>query len=79
LIHSIVVKGHCLVEQVRDYRNKDQQCYVQECYETGLDRQYGHVAGIDDPAGDQDQEDEEKLENIPVNITSSGSLVVGYY
>jgi hypothetical protein len=31
------------------------------------------------PAGDQDQKDEEKLENVPVDIAGSGSLVVCYH
>ncbi len=48
---------HDLVEQVWDDRDEHQKYNVEKRYQTRLDREDGHIARVDYPAGDQDQED----------------------
>jgi hypothetical protein len=47
-------------------------------YEPSLDWEDGHVAGVDYPTGDQYDEDEEKLQDILVDVAGARRLVVSY-
>src|SRR6266704_625512 len=74
-----IERRHCLVEEVGDDRHKHEEDNVEQRYETGLDRQDRHVAGVDYPAGDEDEEYEEKLENVLVDVACARRLAVGYH
>src|SRR5712691_13091529 len=63
---------HHLVEEVGDSRDQHKERDVQQLYEPSLDWEDGHVAGVDYPAGDQYEKDEEKLCNVSVDIARAG-------
>ena len=74
-----IERRHCLVEEVGDDRDQHEEDDVEQRYETGLDRQDRHVAGVDYPTRDEDQKDEQKLENIFVDVARARRLTVGYH
>src|SRR5207253_10017185 len=70
---------HNQIKEEGDDCNEDEQHNVEEGYETSLNRENRHVTGVNDPARNQDKEDEEKLENVPIDIARARRLTVGNY